>query len=208
MPPVIIFKGKPDKNKEKRYNNLDVVKNRRILIFFQNNAWVNDAIFKKWLDSVYLEYEIKLNKKCLLIMGKAPSHITKNILSYIKDKEVEYTFIPSKLTRFLQQLDIGINFPFKAHLKNKYMVNEANKITNTEEVNPIKFNDNLTISNIDKLRLNLIYWTLLIWEKDDTIKKSTIIASFNKSTISYPLDGSNDNNFEMPDEIVDQHNNE
>ena len=39
------------------------------------------------------------------------------ILSYFKDKEVEYTFIPAKLTRFLQPLDIGINFPFKVHLK-------------------------------------------------------------------------------------------
>jgi hypothetical protein len=54
LPPVIIFKGIPDKNNEKRYNNLDVVKNRRILIFFQNKAWVNDAIFKKWFDSFYL----------------------------------------------------------------------------------------------------------------------------------------------------------
>ena len=103
-----------------------------------------------------------MNKKCFLILDKAPSHITKNILFYFKDKEVEYTFVPAKLTRFLQPLDIGINFPFKAHLKNKYLINQAKKITKTEEVNPIKFNDNLTISNLDKLRLNLIYWTLLI----------------------------------------------
>lgn len=141
-------------------------------------------------------------------MDKAPSHITKNILSYFKNKDVEYTFVPAKLTRFLQPLDIGINFPFKAQLKNKYFINEANKITKTEEDNPIRFNDNLTVSNLDKLRLNLINWTLLIWENDDIIKKSTIIASFNKSTISYPLDGTNDNNFEMIEEIVEQHNKE
>ena len=168
---------------------------------------MNDEIFKKWLDRIYLQYELKLNKKCFLILDKA-SHITKKVLSYFKDKEVEYTFIPEKLTRFLQPLDIGINFPFKAHLKNKYLINDANKITKAEEVNPIKFNDNLTICNIDKLRLNLIYWTLLIWEKDDIIKKSTIKASSNKSTISYPLDGTNYNNFEMPEEIVDLHNKE
>lgn len=34
LPPVIIFKGISDKNNEKRYNKLEVVKNRRILIFF------------------------------------------------------------------------------------------------------------------------------------------------------------------------------
>ena len=141
-------------------------------------------------------------------MDKAQSHITKNVLSYFKDKEVEYTFVPAKLTRFLQPLVIGINFPLKAHLKNKYLNNEANKINKPEEVNPIKFNDNLTISNIDKLSLNLIYWTLLILEKDDIIKKSTIIASFYKSTISYPLDGTKDNNLEMHVEIIDKHNKE
>ena len=83
MLPVINFKGKPDKNNEKCYNNLDVVKNRRILIFFQNNSLVNDAIFKKWLDIIYLEYEIKLNKKCLLILDKGPiSYNQKHIILY------------------------------------------------------------------------------------------------------------------------------
>ena len=24
--------------------------------FFQNKYWINDDIFKKWLDSIYLEY--------------------------------------------------------------------------------------------------------------------------------------------------------
>ena len=149
-----------------------------------------------------------MNKKCYLILDKAPSHLTKNILTFFKNKAVEYTFVPAKLTRILQPLDIGINFPFKTQLKNKYLINEANKITNTEDVNQIKFNDNLNISNLDKLRLNLIYWILLILENGDLIKKSTIIASFNKSTISYPLDGSNDINFEMAKEIVDQRNKE
>ena len=73
-------------------------------------------------------------------------YLTKNILSYFKNKEVECTFVPTKLTRFLQSLDIGINFSFKTQLKNQYLINEANKITNTEEVNKIKYNDNLNLS--------------------------------------------------------------
>ena len=34
LPPVIIFKGTPDKNNEKRYNKLEIVKEKRILVFF------------------------------------------------------------------------------------------------------------------------------------------------------------------------------
>ena len=34
LPPVLIFKGKIDKTNEKRYNTLDVVKQKRIYIFF------------------------------------------------------------------------------------------------------------------------------------------------------------------------------
>ena len=52
FPPEIIFKDTLDKNNEKRYNKLEVVKEKRILVFSQNNAWVNNAIFKKWLDSI------------------------------------------------------------------------------------------------------------------------------------------------------------
>ena len=208
LPPILIFKGKSDKINERRYNKLDVVRNKKIFIFFQENAWVNDSIFKNWIDLVFKEHEKNLKDKCLLLLDKAPSHITKNVLSYFKSNQIEYILIPARLTRFLQPLDIGVNFPFKTYLKNKYLINEANKLTNNNEVNPIKFNDNLSYSNLDILRLNLIYWILLIWEDDDIIKLSTIIASFNKATITFPLDGSFDNKFEMPEEIIKQHNKE
>ena len=77
-----------------------------------------------------------MNKKCFLILDKAPSHITKNVLTFFENK---------KLNILLFQL------------KNKYLINEANKLTLSEEVNPIKFNNNLSENNLDKLRLNLIY---------------------------------------------------
>ena len=71
FPLVLIFKGKSNKNNENTYNKLGLVKNKRILIIFQENAWVNNAIFKKWIDSIYLEYEKILNKKCFLILDKS-----------------------------------------------------------------------------------------------------------------------------------------
>lgn len=115
-----------------------------------------------------------------MLLDKALSLLTKNILSHFGQNNIEYAIIPAKLTRFLQPLDIGINFHFKTHLKNKYLINEGNKLTNNNEANPIKFNDKLSESNFDKLRLNLIYRILLIWVDDEIIKPSTIVTSFKK----------------------------
>ena len=84
------------------------------------------------------------------------------------------------------------------------MINDANKLTGNNEVNPNKFNDKLSESNLDKLSLNLIYWILLIWEDDDIIKPSTIVASFQKATITFSLDGSFDNKFEMPKKLFNK----
>ena len=79
MYPVIIFKGKIDKTNEKRYNTLDVVKQKRLYIFCQENGWVNEYIFKKWISEIYLEHQKRINKKCLLLLDKAPSHNSSTI---------------------------------------------------------------------------------------------------------------------------------
>jgi len=95
----------------------------------------------------------KDKKKCLLLLDKAPLHLTKNIISYLENNQTEYMFIPGKLKRFLRPLDIGINMPFKSQLKNKFIISEANKLINIEEVKNIKFMDNLSISNLENLDL-------------------------------------------------------
>lgn len=84
------------------------------------------------------------------MLDKAHSHISSSIINYLQEKKIEFSFIPGKLTRFLQPLDIGINKPFKEQLRNKYIINEANKLLKIEEINPIKFHDKLNISNLDK----------------------------------------------------------
>ena len=88
MIPTLIFKGEQDKNIELRYQQLDVVKNKKIKIYCQTNAWCNDYIFSKWLNDVFYNYEEYIIKqKCILIMDKAPSHIKSNIINELTDKQ-------------------------------------------------------------------------------------------------------------------------
>ena len=71
-----MFKGKPEKNNEKK-NSIDVVKNKRIFIFFQDNGWINDYIFMKWVDNIYLPYQNKIIKKYLFLFDRALSILQK-----------------------------------------------------------------------------------------------------------------------------------
>ena len=127
-------------------------------------------------------------------------------MNYLEKKNVEFSFIPVKLTRFLQSLDTGLNKQFKSYLKNKYLINEANKWTNSVEIIPIKFKDKLSVIKLDLLRLNLINWKLEIWEYNSLIKTSSIISSFKKATNILTLDGTLYNEFGMPEEVIKQYN--
>ena len=67
--PTLIFKGGRDGNLESRYKNLECVKNKKIMIYFQSNAWCDENIFKRWVKDVYIKYEEEeMKKKCILIM--------------------------------------------------------------------------------------------------------------------------------------------
>ena len=207
--PALIFKGGRDGNLETRYRNLEVVKNKKIVIYFQNNAWCDEYIFKRWVKDVYLVYiEEQIKKKCILIMDRSPSHIYRS--KYLDKKGESYVFIPGGLTRYLQPLDIGVNKQFKEHLKNNYLSELAENI---DENNDDKegfgkysniFGDGKKPSQIDEQRLNIINWVIDVWWDDEKIKISAILNSFSKAGINYPLDGSRDVDFVFPEEVINQ----
>lgn len=66
------------------------------------------------------------------------------------------------------------------------------------------FGDDKNPSDLDRQRLNVINWVIDVWWDDEKIKISSIINSFRKSAINYPLDGSKDVEFVFPDEVINQ----
>ena len=73
--PVLIFKAKKDGRLENTLHELELVKQKKIYIYCQENAWSDYYIFKKWIDEIYLDYQDNIIKNtCLLILGKGPSH--------------------------------------------------------------------------------------------------------------------------------------
>lgn len=120
----------------------------------------------------------------------ASSHIHPKVIEYLNDNDIDFVVIPPGFTRYLQPLDIYVNKEFKSNLKNKYI----NHLTH----------NNLFIKNEEFLveKELIIQWVLEIWNSNDIIEKDTINKVFKKAGISNKLDGSEDDLFIYPDEII------
>lgn len=78
---------------------------------WQDNAWVTKDIFKYWLNNIWYKYDIKNNKKLILILDRATSHYFTELKDEFYSRNYKYVLIPPGLTRFAQPLDISVNFP-------------------------------------------------------------------------------------------------
>ena len=77
--PLIIVKGQPWKSIEKELNNMHFVK-EKIHVYCQNDGCCISFIFKELIKNIFIEYEKEIPDKCLLIIDKAISHISKDSL--------------------------------------------------------------------------------------------------------------------------------
>ena len=180
LPPVLIFKAKKDGRLEKTLNELELVKQKKIYIYCQENAWSDYDIFKKWIDKIYLDYQDKVIKNtCLLILDKAPSHCCSTIIEYLNNKNIKRIFIPGGLTRKLQPLDIAVNKPFKDHIKKNFAQYEIDN------------NNNIITNHHAKVdRKIIVDWVCDIWY--NKIEPKIIINGFKKTGITAKNDGSED----------------
>ena len=98
-------------------------------------------------------------------MDKAQSHIKSNIIDELTEKQKNFIFIPEGLTRFLQPLDVGINKPFKDHLKSEYIADLGRDLFKNEDDKKllIGFKDGKKVSNLDLQRLKIIQWVVNLW---------------------------------------------
>ena len=78
------------------------------------------GFYKIW--NKYLKDEMNLcDGLGFLILDKATSHLTPNVLEAFKINNQYLSFIPGGLTSFIQPLDLMINKPFKDALGKKYI---------------------------------------------------------------------------------------
>ena len=107
--------------------------------------------------------------------------------------QTQFVYIPSGLTPYLQPLDIGINKPFKARIKNSYL---KFQISSIDKNNSLIMNKANKVSKTDMISFVSNAW----WDEKDGIKSDFIINSFKKSGITLRMDGSENDLFKYPDE--------
>lgn len=117
LPPLLIIKAEPGKTVEKNLRSLPFVREKNMFIYCQEDGWCTTAIFKEWIKVIFQPYEKEYGDKCILIMDKASSHISKESLSFLKENNIEFILIPAGMTPHCQPLDISVNKVFKDNVK-------------------------------------------------------------------------------------------
>ena len=102
LPPLVIVKGEPGKSTEKELCKLYNHPEECIYIYAQKDGWWTTFIFKEWINNAFKKYEKNLGCKCLLIMDKASSHISKESINFLVENNISYNLIPSGLTPILR----------------------------------------------------------------------------------------------------------
>ncbi len=190
LTPLFIFKGKPGKKLETKLNKIELCKKKKIFIKCQPNSWCDKEIFIFWVKNIFQYYEKFVVKKiCLLIMDLAPSHKDVAVLDYMKSNDIHYIFLPPGTTRYLQPLDVGVNKLFKEKLKEKYLIYQLQ-------------NKQAIIKNNFKVPKEMVInWINDIWYSNYDIPQTAITNACYKCTLTYSMDGSNDEEFKFPDEL-------
>ena len=127
---MIIFKGVPGAKIEKKLNSLPLVINKKIYVCCQQNSWRTYVIFNNWMRDIYKKYEINNRRKSIFILVHTPLKENPNTIEFIKNKGIEYAFVPQGLIRKAQPLDISVNGPFKSYYKNCYTTHIINTSKN------------------------------------------------------------------------------
>ena len=89
-----------------------------LMVANSSDGWVNEDIIVQWLQSVLLPY-VK-NNVCLLLWDSYEAHISKKVISFLKDyPNINVGIVIGGTTDQSQPLDLGINRRFKAACRRK-----------------------------------------------------------------------------------------
>lgn len=159
---------------------------KKIFIVCQDNSWVNESIFYMYLNQIlFKSSEKNSNNKTMIVFDRARSHFSERINELFEYFKSKYSLIPPGQTSYIQPLDVSINKSFKSAIHKKYT---QFQIDNKNSKKPT--------------RENIIDFIHDIWYEESIITKEMIINAFKICGISNSMDGSEDEMFKWPDDII------
>uniref|UniRef100_A0A5S6Q763 DDE-1 domain-containing protein n=1 Tax=Trichuris muris TaxID=70415 RepID=A0A5S6Q763_TRIMR len=170
LKPMVIFKRKRKPNVNFPHG---------ALVHFHENAWMDEAGVRLWIDKIWRKRPGHANNSSLLIWDSFRSHTTEVIKNHLKECKVQTAVIPGGLTSILQPLDVCLNKPFKDYLREEW---------NEWMTNGQKYYTRGGCMRAPSLQ-TLCQFVINAWCK---VKTETVIKSFKKCPISNALDGTED----------------
>lgn len=112
LPPVIIFKLKKVPREEFPEG---------VVIRANSEGWMNEEEMIWWTENIWTKRSRRgSNPKSLLVIDSFSAHKTDNVKKRFREKKTNLAVIPGGLTSKLQPLDVSLNKPFKAKVRNFY----------------------------------------------------------------------------------------
>lgn len=146
----------------------------------QEKAWFDEEVFIDWIENHWRPF-LDLNKIefAYLLIDECKVHMTARVRDCFVDNKTETDYVPAGYTSKLQPLDVGVNGPFKAYIRQdveRYMVEHPEE-------------------KVKVHRRNVAHWIADAWEK---ISRKIIINSWKKAgydvTERMVIDGNTDHN--------------
>ena len=188
LPPLLIFRGKTGGPKEKSLQSNIHCINKKIFIKCQPNAWTDHFLFSYWLNNIWFSANnYRYITNTILIMDRATTHFDLSINQLFDKYKSKFVLVPPGQTCFLQPLDVAINKQIKQFMKQE------------DALFRIQTN-NMRAPNEHEI----IDMFLKIWYDDSRIRKNTIIKSFKMTGISTKMNGSDKNEIELPEILIDE----
>lgn len=182
LPPMLIFK-------RKTYPKETVPPG--IIVQVQEKGWMNEDIMAIWFAKVWARRPGGLLKKpALLVFDQFRAHLTEKTKRVASDLRTQLAVIPGGLTGQLQPLDVSINKPFKALMReewSRWIQKAGGNLTPTGRVKKP------TITEVSN-------WVLNSWYG---VRQKVIVKSFKKCGISNAMDGTEDDLIYIDSDSVD-----
>jgi hypothetical protein len=118
LPPMLIFKGSPNGRIMQEFPTFP----NNIVYACQVNAWMDERMMLLWVDQVLKPYVATAPPGIVpfLLLDSYRCHMMQTVVRAIEDLGCEVDHIPGGCTCFCQPVDVGVNKPLKARLKQKW----------------------------------------------------------------------------------------
>ena len=119
--PLLVFKGaKNGRIVKKEFPIFD----NSMYYACQENAWMDERVMLMWVEKV-LKSSIESAPEGivpLLLLDSYHCHVMASVVNEIQELGVEVEHIPGGCTYLCQPLDIGINKPYKKHMRHQWEI--------------------------------------------------------------------------------------